>query len=256
MEDIHVQSSCSDAVQLQIKRSRLTCLILFLLSLVGLTCFGQAPLSFHYGDAGLSFDFSLLPIVSWLGAIYAVVFFIKRRKVITLIPQIVRVLGYLGSLILVGSVLWSTLGLTLMLLGFAQSQGTATTGGRLALGQSGPETWLIDGIEYNINSTYYLNFPDGFQYTIEYEHSRATTIHDKDEALKVVFPIMAHAYTNKLYDRVIWNVRGKETKPSRIGVAIFEREGMKSRGYRVALTFSEIDLRLKESTRQPAPDDI
>jgi hypothetical protein len=256
MEDIHVQSSCSDVVQLQIKRSQRTCLILFLLSFVGLISFGQGPLSLNYGDAGVSVRFSLLPSVSWIVAIYAVVFFLKRRKVITLVPTIVRKLGYLGSLILVGNVLYSTLLYTILLLGFTQSQGTTATGGRIALGQSGSETWVIDGIEYKINSTYFLIFNDRCQYTIEYEYPSATSIHDKTEALKVAFPIMAHAYTNRLYDRFVGKTGDKEIKPSRIGVALFKREGIKSSGYRVALTLSEIDLRLEESTRQPGSDDI
>jgi hypothetical protein len=224
--------------------------------MLGLVSFGRAPLSFSHGDAGMYFRIQLLPIISWIGAIYAVIFMIRQWKVIVHAPATAKVLGVLGSLILVGNALCSILFLSLVLLGTLPPGGAATTGGRAPMVETGDETWVIDGVEYPINSTYFLDLNGEFQYTIEYQYPGAANIHSEDEALKVAFPIMAHAYTNKRYDRFTARVGADRVKATRIGVALFERKGIQSRGYRVALTLNEIETRLKETTPQSEASDI
>jgi hypothetical protein len=249
MESDIVQSTGTHSLHKQARRPYATCIILFFMSIVGLATFGQFPIVWSYGDASHIYRILLLPAITWICALWSVIYLARRWTAFKHLPVVVKVLGGLGSLSLIGNMFISIAMFALVMLGFVKPAGIATAGGKVTIAQTNPEVWVIDGREYRINSTYYLSFGSGLQYTIEFEHSAATTIHDDDKALEIVFPIIAHAYRNKLYERIRIHNSNNNIKPDRIGVAIFKLIGIESRGYRVAMTFDEIKSRLSESTK-------
>lgn len=118
----------------------------------------------------------------------------------------------------------------------------------------GPETWMISGHPYGVQATYYLALPEGLQYTIDYLLPAGQRLpHQNDAALAVAFPLIRHAFESGLYKRSAISKPGTEgVATSRIGVAIYQAEGLHKRGYAVSLSLGEIQQRIGSLTANPA----
>ena len=121
----------------------------------------------------------------------------------------------------------------------------AHTAGHGPMALEGPSTWSIGGTPYRVSATYHLALPEGLQYTIDYELPAATPLPKEQEpALAFAFPLMRHAVESGLYQRTSVNKVGAGSlSPSRIGVALYHQEGLRRRGYAVALSVDEIRQR-------------
>ena len=69
--------------------------------------------------------------------------------------------------------------------------------------------------------------------------------------MAIAFPLMQHAFENKLYKRTQVSKIGEgPIGVSRIGVALVERQGPKSHGYRVAPSLAEIQSRIEATKNE------
>ena len=127
--------------------------------------------------------------------------------------------------------------------------GGAQPGARLAA--AGPETWTIDGKSWRIESTYYLALPEGLQFTLDVPVEKVPEL--EVTALEQAWPIIRHAYVEKIYLRARVSAFGADNlAASRIGVSFFRTEGIRTHGMRVAMSIGEIRERL-QSEGPPAP---
>jgi len=123
-------------------------------------------------------------------------------------------------------------------------------GGAAPMARGGATTWNIDGKDYAVQDTYFLVLPEGLQFTIEYEVPPGidpTQLTD-EQAYEVAFPLMKHAYDERLYQRTAVNRVGSGKQDvRRIGVALFVR-GMagSSRGHRVVRSLEDIARRASQ----------
>jgi hypothetical protein len=227
------------------KRIGQTAIALFVLFVISLLSFGKAPFDKVTDVEGYRVNFNLISGLGVLWGVVAFVFLLVRFKRVLRLPTPKKALGLIGGFGLIAHTIFA-LFLPLSY-SFGPAQGIRT-GGRQPLAQSGSEEWVIDGRTYNIASTYYLRLPEGFQFTIEYSHrfSQAVEHMNDERALKIVLPLMKHAYRNNLYKRASVTKLGQGVlTPSRIGVVLFEKRGPKVGGYRVALSLDEIRKRIE-----------
>jgi hypothetical protein len=116
---------------------------------------------------------------------------------------------------------------------------------------TGPESWLIDGRNVPIASTYYLALPEGLQFTIETPTEKIPYV--ESDALDEAWPLMKYAFEKGIYTRATVHAVGKgDVAPGRIGVAFFKKEGLETKGMRVALSIGAIEVRLKNGGKGPA----
>jgi hypothetical protein len=182
-------------------------------------------------DCGFRFDSGAVSASSKRGAG-------GRRIVLT--AGVVVALALLLSVALRSSVAWGPSGCQARVGG----PGTNASVGFNPMGASGPEQWVVNGVASSVAATYYLALgPGQLQFTIEVP---VAEIPDTEAAaLAVAWPYIRHAFEQKLYQRTsIKNVGEGSVQPSRIGVALFHKEGANTRGMRVALSMDEIRQRV------------
>ena len=113
----------------------------------------------------------------------------------------------------------------------------------------GPETWTVDGKRYQIDSTYYLALPEGFQYTMEipWKFANSQPMNDQS-ALIIALPLMEYALKNNVYKRMRFSKVGVgNVEADRIAVILVERKGQEDRVYRIALSIPEIRARTESA---------
>jgi hypothetical protein len=108
----------------------------------------------------------------------------------------------------------------------------------------GPQAWTIDGKQWQIESTYYLALAEGLQFTIE---TPVETVPGLEVvALDQAWPLIRHAYVQQLYLRSkIHKVGAGDLSATRIGVSLFHRDGVTTRGMRVAMSSDQIHERIE-----------
>ena len=112
--------------------------------------------------------------------------------------------------------------------------------------ERGSETWTIDGTDYTITRTYNIAFPEGAQFTVEWEcgcPDRVATL-DADSARELAAPLTRYAYESGAWER--GHLAG--AKPNRIGVEIVATSSSARRGYRTARDIAEIQADLEKAT--------
>jgi hypothetical protein len=121
--------------------------------------------------------------------------------------------------------------------------GTEAGAGYLPISAKGPEAWTIDGMQYQIASTYYLALPEGFQFTMEIPVDAIPR--SEDAAIDQTWPIIRHVYQNGIYRRTsISGPGGQPRVVGRIGVALFRRDGIHTQGIRAGLGLGDVRYRL------------
>jgi hypothetical protein len=138
--------------------------------------------------------------------------------------------------------LW-LLAMPVVVIGACKIGGSVGAGGQVPLAPTGPETWTVDGRAYAVRSTYFLNFPDGLQYTIEYLCDDCSVLEGitDERAFQAAYPLMRHAYSQGLYRRLeMKDLHGRARPVKFIGVAITKQEGVSQRGYRVRRSVEQI----------------
>ena len=114
----------------------------------------------------------------------------------------------------------------------------------------GPETWTIEGKQWQIESTYYLALAEGLQFTIESPVEKVPGL--EAVALDEAWPLIRHAYVQQLFLRSkIHKVGADDLSATRIGVSLFHREGVATRGIRVAMSLSQIQERIESEKQEP-----
>ncbi len=227
-----------------LKRAGQSSITLFVVFIIVLMSFGQAPVARVSSNGGFRLNFNIISCLGIAVGIYAFFFLLSRLRTILQLTNVKKTLGLIGGFGLILHLLLAFL----MPLPWGAEQAAVTTGGYSPMARSGPEQWRINDKTYNIEATYYLALPEGLQYTIEYPWTFASEknrMNDK-RALEISFPLMKYAYEQELYKRTSIGKLGQHTTaPSRIGVTLFEKIGNnKVKGYRVALTVDEIEKRV------------
>jgi hypothetical protein len=123
-----------------------------------------------------------------------------------------------------------------------QSAPPAASVGFNAMAQQGPETWVLDGVPSRIEATYYLVLPEGLQFTIVVPVESVPV--SQSAALEQAWPYIRYAYEHKLYLRTHVERDGTSMQPSRIGVALVLHLGAQTRGYRVAMSTTDVEARI------------
>ena len=132
---------------------------------------------------------------------------------------------------------------------------SALTAGNIPIAQAGPETWTVDGTSVQIDGTYYLDLTDGLQYTVEHTIA-AEPPTSRDAALVIAWPLISYAYREKKHLRTSITKNGSSVSADRIGVALVKRDGAQQRGFRVTMSSTEIEGRLRASvpaSSSPSP---
>ena len=130
--------------------------------------------------------------------------------------------------------------------GGPQTQGA---GGFLPIAASGPESWMVDGNQRQITATYYLDLPDGFQFTIEIPVDDVPMVYSA--ALERAWPVIRYVFAQDIYLRTsIAGSRGVPREVTRIGVVLFRQDGARAKGMRTGMSLSEIRARLVDEYRR------
>ncbi len=253
------QAGLSKRDALKVKRTGQSSITMFVVFVISLLSFGQAPISRIAGTDGYRMNFNLFSCLGVAMGIFALIFLLTSYKRIMRLTKARKVLGLVGS---IGLIVHTILALFLPLSYGASAVRPAGTAGYRPMTVSGAEQWIIDGKTYSISSTHGLLLPDGLQFTIEYPYrfSDADRNMDDARALEIVFPLMEHAYRHNLYNRATVTKLGQgKVVPSRIGVVLLDRQGENTRGYRVALSLDRVRERMGRgvaigSDASPNPD--
>lgn len=228
---------------LKIRRVGQTCITMFVVFVISLLAFGKDPLG------SMAYKGSLVSCLGVVMGFFALIFLLANLKSVLRLPATKKALGLIGC---TGLIVHTVIALFMPLSYGAGAAPAVGTAGMHPLAQSGAEEWVVNGKTYKIASTYFLQLPEGFQYTIEYpyEFNLADANMNDDRALAVALPVMKHAYTNGLYKRMTVGKFGEGALvPSRIGVVLFQKDGQRVRGYRVGLSLDQIK---KLIDQQPA----
>ena len=125
----------------------------------------------------------------------------------------------------------------------------------ITLAESGPEEWLIDEQLIIIDSTYYVPFEDGLQYTITLrlhpmdETNLSAEGPEHEEIKNRVFPVIRHAYENRLYARSTITLDGEVQSVAGIGIALIQvADDGSYQGLRFNMRFDEIEHRISAKT--------
>lgn len=232
-EAVQAVPAAPAAIDKKVKRAKQSCITIFVVAVIALLSFGQPIFNTQQSDTGATFSLNILAAITWFTAVYALCFVVFQWKTLMKVPKVSKVLGIIGSLILFANIACAVLGV------FPQN----TAPGQI--GQStGPVVWNIDGKDYSIDKTYYIRRDGGnVQYTIDFEYPQAADIHNDNDALAVVFPIMKYACENEKYGKAY--SPSDKPQPAFIGVELFTKVGDAKKGYRVALPIEDIKLRQK-----------
>lgn len=79
------------------------------------------------------------------------------------------------------------------------SPSTVASKGFNPIAMAGAQSWVIDGASRNIDATYYLDLPSGFQFTIEVPVTSVPP--DQASATEAAWPFIRYAYKNSVYLR-------------------------------------------------------
>jgi hypothetical protein len=114
----------------------------------------------------------------------------------------------------------------------------------------GPETWLVDGAPHRVDASYFLDLPEGLQFTVEVPLAAVPS--DEAEATELAWPFIRHAYEQKLFQRTQIRRSGQgPLEATRIGVALVQHAGSVARGKRLAMSLREIEARLGARSADP-----
>ncbi len=100
----------------------------------------------------------------------------------------------------------------------------------------GPQVLAFRGNVYNIIATYYLKFPDGLQYTMEYQVPASVEVIDvtEEQAYELAYPLMRGALEQHWHERTkIERIGGPTPDVTRIGMVLYTHES-RSRGRRLS----------------------
>lgn len=214
--------------------------------------FGGLPINPSWSANVFNLYFNFIAVAAWGLGIWATIYFFKNRSRIKSAGNIYWVSSIISILLFAINVCFAVVMTVLMHTGHIKAEQPGMTAtGFLPMAKIGKEIWSVGGVDYQIRGTYYLVLDKKLQYTIEFEHSGATSIRNEDAALELVFPLMEHAYSTKKYKRVKFNGPNGDEFASRIGVAIFVQDKMKTQGYRAALSVDEIASRINSEGKAP-----
>jgi hypothetical protein len=142
--------------------------------------------------------------------------------------------------------LWLCVVLTVSVAACQARCGGAPTGasaGFNPIAMTGAQSWTIDGVSRNIDATYYLHLPPGFQFTIEVPVTSVPP--DQATAVEAAWPFIRYAYKNGVYLRTqVDKIGSGPVAPSMIGVALVVHQGPRATGRRVAMSVAEIEARI------------
>ena len=240
------QAAVDDKETRKVKRAGQTCVTIFVVFLISLLSFGKRPMETVSGTGGSSGNLNLISTLGIVMGVFALVFLLTSFRRVLRTTTMKKALGLVGCFGLIVH--------ALLALAWPLSPGgvfPAGTGGFHPLAQSGPEEWVVDGKTCKIASTYFLQLPEGFQFTINYPYpiSQANANIDDTRALAIAFPLIKHAYTNGLYRRTtVAKIGEGAIVPSRIGVVLYEQVGENTHGRRVGLTLDQIKKRIDRET--------
>ena len=119
-------------------------------------------------------------------------------------------------------------------LGCRKKSATEGTDGT-PIAPSGPLELAFRGNAYKVIDTYFLNYPDGLQFTIEYQvPSHVDIVGMTDEqAYEVAYPLMRGALDQGWHRRTkIQLVEGTTANVSRVGIALYA-DASRTRGRRL-----------------------
>ena len=119
---------------------------------------------------------------------------------------------------------------------------------------TGPEEWVVDGVSYQISSTYYVRRgTEVILYVIEHilpEKTFPFGIND-ESALKIAFPLMKRAYQSHSYERMRFQaLRGTGPAFTSIAVDLVENAEGNSQRYRIVQSVGEIVWRMNGGDRR------
>jgi len=115
--------------------------------------------------------------------------------------------------------------------------------GSLPIAVSGPQVLAFRGNVYNIITTYYIAFPEGLQYTLEYEVPASIDVLSISDqrAYEIAYPLMRGALEQGWHKRTsVRKIGGTTPSVSRIGVVLYSN-GSRSRGNRVARDIKTVE---------------
>lgn len=232
------------------KRVGRTCITLFFLAFVYAVFIGQGLFIVSEGDG---YKINFVSAFGILLAFYCIFFVVRDYRAILKLSWFKMLLGFLG---IAGFLTHAVLAL------FAPAQLLQINVGRpvisgaagfAPMAATGAEQWIIEGRSYNIESSYFLVFPEGVQYTVTY---RVPLVQlkglENEQAELLAFPIMAHVVENELHLRSwIKTLDGEEVDPVRIGIIFLHSQGQDATGYRYGLSIDEIRKRIAAAENQP-----
>jgi len=129
------------------------------------------------------------------------------------------------------------------------SGGTAGGTNSVPIAVGGPRVLLYDGEVYEILTTYYLDLPEGLQYTMEYAAPAKIVVDGitDAEAYRVTRPLMRGAWEQGWHAQTrITQVGAGARRVDRIGVVLYPN-GTRTRGYRVARSLASIAAEVRSS---------
>lgn len=125
--------------------------------------------------------------------------------------------------------------------------GVSPTIGPKTFAEYGAETWTIDGTDYAITRSYVISFPEGAQYTVEWDCNCPDELRGIDEAAaqELAAPLFRYAVESGAWVR--WHLAG--AKPNKVGIEISATTASGRSGYRTSREVAEIlsDIKAKPS---------
>jgi hypothetical protein len=98
-------------------------------------------------------------------------------------------------------------------------------------GEKGKETWVVEGKGFAVDRTYFLLFPDGVAWMIDWrcgDCDAALESVDEGRAEEMAWPLLRHAWEGRLWERAMVADAGA-VPPGRVVVSIIGTR----KGYRV-----------------------
>ena len=219
-------------------------IVLLVLSALTLLAFGR-PFAFwqRSGDYN-KLIFDIFGCMAIGGAVYAVIFLIRRTRSLLKLPVIYRAVAFAASSILIASVVLSFVRPQLP---FGQPTDPPIGAGGHIVGRSVPRQWVVNGRACQMKSVYWTVVGDGLQFWIECPCIPEMPLDTmtQQQALQVALPLMAYAYETGLYDDCQGFTVGGHKVTTHIGVALFNQKDGKMRVNNVVLSVDEIKQHLQ-----------
>ena len=121
------------------------------------------------------------------------------------------------------------------------AEGEGTDGAPIA--PSGPQVLAFRGNVYKVIDTYYLKYPDGLQFTIEYQVPSTVDIvgMSDEQAYEVLYPLMRGALEQGWHKRAkLEPIDGSIPSVSRIGIAAYADDS-RTRGRRLVRDIKTVE---------------